>query len=267
MEGIKVIKAELSDDFESIEIVPIGDAHIGDEWCDEQMLKDVINYVLEKPNRFVILNGDLINNAIKTSVSDTYMEQYEPEEQVKHVARLLLPIKDRILAMGSGNHEERTLKLTGIDPSRYMSVRLGIEDKYADNSFVLFLKVGKSHNNKPSRPAKQTYSIFVQHGYGGGKKNGSKLNNLNASDSIIADCDIYIMGHTHTLIANITEVFVTDNQNQQIYRKKKHYLMHNSYMDFGGYGLRQGFSPSAKDIGYLSLSTVGRKKIKLTLGS
>ena len=266
MEGIKVIKVELPNDIKEMEIYPIGDVHSGDEWCDESAVKDVINYILEKDNRYAILNGDLIDNAIKTSVGDVYGELFSPEEQIAHVSRLFMPLKDRILAIGSGNHEERTLKLTGIDPSRYMSVRLGLEDRYADNSFVLFVKVGKSYTSKPSNIKQQVYSIFVQHGYGGGKKSGSKLNNLNDSDKIIADCDLYIMGHTHTPIANVMSTFVTDPQNMQIYRKNKYYLMHNAYLDFGGYGLRHGFAPASKDITYATLKTQGRKKIQLTIG-
>lgn len=267
MEGIQVIKHTLSDELEKVEIIPIGDAHSGDEWCDEQLIKDIIKYVLEKPYRYVILNGDLINNAIKTSISDTYGKN-DPEYEIGHIARLLMPIKDRILAMGSGNHEERTLKQTGLDPSRYIAVRLGIEERYANNSFLLFLSVGRSQTYRPhhQKSRQQVYSFFVQHGYGGGKKNGSKLNNLNASDGIVADADLYIMGHTHTPIANVQSVFLTDIQNRQLFRQNKYYLMHNAYLDFGGYGLRQGFSPAAKELTYATLFTQGRKRIRLSIG-
>ena len=113
---------------------------------------------------------------------------------------------------------------------------------------------------------KQVYKIFVQHGYGGGKKNGSKLNNLNASDGIVANADMYIMGHTHTPIANVMSTFLCDEQNRQVYRHNKYYLMHNAYLDFGGYGLRQGFSPAAKELTTATLFTQGRKRIRLSIG-
>ncbi len=266
-EGLQIIKVDLPEETQKIEIIPIGDAHSGDEWFDETLLKSIIEYVLEKPNRYVILNGDLINNAIKTSVSDTYGDN-NPEFEIKHVARLFMPIKDRILAIGSGNHEERTLRLTGIDPSRYIAVRLGLEDRYANNSFVLFIKVGRSQTYRPNhdKPRQQIYKIFVQHGYGGGKKNGSKLNNLNAADGIIADADIYIMGHTHTPIANVMSVFLCDANNRQVYRHNKYYMMHNAYLQYGGYGLRQGFNPASTELTYATLFTQGRKRIRLSIG-
>ena len=267
MEGLQVIKATLPVDTKYIEIVAIGDVHSGDDWCDEQAVKEVINYVLEKPYRYVILNGDLINNAIKTAISDVYGSN-DPEMEIRHVARLFMPIKDRILAMGSGNHEERTLKLTGIDPSRYIAIRLGVEDKYASNSFLLFLSVGRSHTYRQvhKHVRQQVYSIFVQHGYGGGKKSGSKLNNLNASDGIVPNADIYVMGHTHDPMANSKRTFVCDYQNRQIYEHKKYYLMHNAYLDYGGYGLRQGFPPSSKELMYARLYTQGRKHIQIVMG-
>ena len=265
-EGIKVIVAELPEEIESMEVFPIGDVHDGEKWNDIELVKSFVQYVADKPNRYVILNGDLFNNAIKTSVSDIYDEEHGPEDQILSLVNVLRPIRSRILAMGTGNHEERTCILTGIDPSRYAAVRLGIEDRYSDNPFMLFVSVGQSHNATASRTKKQVYKIFVQHGYGGGKKNGSKLNTLNDSDRIIADADLYIMGHTHTPIANVGSVFICDIQNKTLNRINKYYLMHNAYLWFGGYGLRQGFSPAAKEITYATFKTQGRKKISLTIG-
>lgn len=266
-EGIKVICADLPIDLDSIEVIPIGDVHEGEDMFDLDLFDSIIRYVLEKPNRYVILNGDLLNNAIKTSVSDTYEETSTPEQQIGTVAFRLMKIKDRILAMGSGNHEERTLKLTGIDPSRYLAVRLGIEDRYSSNSFVLFLRFGQLRDKITDKKRPAVYKIFVQHGYGGGKKNGSKLNNLNDSDQIIADADLYIMGHTHTPIANVKSTFVCDTRNNKVLRQNKYFLMHNAYLKFGGYGLRYGFSPASKEITYATLSIQkGKKRVALTIG-
>jgi predicted phosphodiesterase len=265
-EGIKVIRVELPQEIEKMVIVPIGDAHDGERWFDIDEFKSAVQFIKDDPNRYAIINGDLFNNAIKTSVSDIYEEERAPEEQIKSMVEILKPIREKILAMGTGNHEERTTRLTGIDPSRYAAVRLGIEDRYSDNSFVLFISVGRSHTYRIDRQKKQVYTIFVQHGFGGGKRNGSKLNNLNDADKIVADADLYIMGHTHTPIANVGSVFVSDIQNKTLVRKNKYFLMHNAFLRFGGYGLRQGFSPVAIEVTYATLFTQGRKRISLTIG-
>lgn len=263
-EGIKVISATLPSELETLEIIPIGDVHEGEEMFDLDLFDGLIRYILEKPNRYVILNGDLLNNAIKTSVSDVYGEN-DPERELGTIVFRLSQIKDRILAMGSGNHEERTLKLTGIDPSRYLAVRLGIEERYSSNSFVLFLTFGHSRKPSSGNNFPNVYTIFVQHGYGGGKKNGSKLNSLNDSDQIISNADLFIMGHTHTPIANVKSSFVADTRHGTIKRQNKYFLMHNAFMKFGGYGLRYGYSPAATEVTYATLSG-NKKKISLTIG-
>lgn len=270
VEGISVLKVTLPHDIEDLEIIPIGDAHIGDEHCDEKMVKNMVKYVLEKPNRYVILNGDLMDMALTTSVSDSYGAKLNPSEQVEYVATILEPIKDRILAMGSGNHEFRTYKSTGIDVSRYLAHLIGgkkfVENQYSDNSFVLFLKVGESDSSRPSKLKQQVYSIFVQHGRGGGRKMGGKANRLKDSDEIIADADLYIMGHVHTPMAFPASTFISDTQNMTIVRKNKFFLLNNAYLDFGGYGLTHGYSPASKEISFATLFTKGKKRIRLSIG-
>jgi predicted MPP superfamily phosphohydrolase len=266
VEGINVIRVTLPHTIEEMEIVPIADVHIGDAHSDEKMFKNVVQYILEKPNRYVVLNGDLMDMALTMSVSDSYGAKYPPSQQIKRVADILRPIKERILAMGSGNHEFRTYKFTGIDTSRYLALELGIEDRYSENSFVLFLKVGESDNTRLSKVKQQVYSIFVQHGAGGGRKIGGKANRLNDSDQIIADADLYIMGHVHTPMAFPTSTFVSDMQNMTIVRKNKFFLLNNAYLDFGGYGLNHGYSPASKQVSYATLYTKGKKRIRLSIG-
>jgi predicted phosphodiesterase len=267
VEGIKVIQVELPSSLEEIELIPIGDVHVGEEMFDKKMLDNVIKYILDKPNRYVVLIGDLMDMALRMSVSDSYGATLSPAKQVEHCAKMFSPIKDRILAMTTGNHEFRTYKHTGIDVSRYLALEMGVVDRYSDNSFVLFVKVGESHTSRPSKTKKQVYSIFVQHGSGGGRKNGSKLNRLNDTDEIVADADLYISGHTHTPIGNIMSTFKTDTQNLTITRHNKHYLLSNSYLSFGGYGLTYGYSPSAKQIGRAILNTKGKKNIEVVIGN
>jgi len=266
VEGINVIRVTLPSNLEEIEIVPIGDVHAGDEFYDEKLFKRVVSYILEKPNRYTILNGDLMNMALKTSVSDIYAEKDSPSGQIKRVAEILLPIRDRILAIGTGNHEERVYKATGIDASRYLALELGLTDRYSDNSFMLFIKVGESQTSRPSKLKQQVYSIFVQHGRGGGRKMGGKANRLASSSDIIADADLYIMGHVHTPMTFPTSVFVTDSQNMTITRQNKFFLLTNAYLDFGGYGLTYQYTPSCKVVSYATLITQGQKRIILHTG-
>ena len=64
----------------TFQLMVLGDMHIGDELCDLELIKDTIDYVKKTKDCYVILNGDLINNALKTSKSDSYKEQMTIEE-------------------------------------------------------------------------------------------------------------------------------------------------------------------------------------------
>ena len=44
------------------------------------MIKERIEYVKNTESAYAVLNGDLMNNALKTSVSDIYSEQLSPME-------------------------------------------------------------------------------------------------------------------------------------------------------------------------------------------
>lgn len=265
VEGIKIIQHVLPHTLEQVEIIPIGDVHIGDSHADIKALQNVVKYVLEKENRYVILNGDLMNTALKTSVSDVYGELLSPMEQRRYIKNILLPIKDRILAIGSGNHEDRIYLSAGVDNTYTLALELGIPKKYSANSFVIFLKVGESQTSRPSKTKQQVYSIFVQHGRGGGRKMGAKINRLVDMDDIIANADLYIMGHVHTPAQLPQSTFISDEQNMTISRHTGYYMIHNAFLDFGGYGLTYGFRPTAKSFGKAILYTKGRKEIEVSI--
>lgn len=265
VEGIRIIQHTLPHTIQKMEIIPIGDVHVGDDQADIRMLENMIKYVLEKENRYVILNGDLMNMALKTSISDIYGQILSPLDQVKYVAKLLTPIKERILALNSGNHEDRTYKTAGIDVTYMLALEMGIKELYSNNSFVLFLKVGQSHTSRPSKIKQQVYSIFVQHGRGGGRKMGGKVNRLVDMSDIVANADLYIMGHVHTPINLPQSTFVSDLQNMTISRHTGLYMIHTAFLSFGGYGLTHGYRPSAKALSYVVLHTQGEKKIDLNM--
>lgn len=115
----------LGEDVEKIEILPLSDLHIGDPAFNEPALKNYLKYVQLEPNRYILLNGDILNNATKASVSDIYAETMPPRRQIEHAAELLAPVADRILGIVSGNHERRTDKESGISPVEILAEKLG----------------------------------------------------------------------------------------------------------------------------------------------
>lgn len=255
---MKVIKRDLGEQFKEIKLLCLSDFHIGDELCNLKLIKAVLNDIKESPNTFIILNGDLMDNATSSSVGDTYGASMTPTEQILYLCDLLEPIKDRILCITGGNHEHRTRKESGIDITRIAAKQLGIEDRYTEGWWYLYLTLGMCSKGRPVM-----YTITGIHGYGGGRKNGGKINNLvEMSDKVIAD--IYVMGHTHTPIMTRNSIYVPDYQHRSLVKKDKYYLMTNSFLEYGGYGERYGYTPSTSEHQEIELSGV-KKQIKLIM--
>jgi predicted phosphodiesterase len=250
---MKVIRRDLGEQFKQIKVLALSDMHIGDNLCNLKLIRSVLDEVKNSDNTFIILNGDLMNNSIKNSVSSIYDEVLSPMEQITRLTDLLEPVKDRILVIHPGNHEWRTYKEDGVDIIRLVARQLGIEDRFSDGWWYLYLTLGMGNKQRPIM-----YTITGVHGYGGGRKNGGKINNLvEMSDKVIAD--IYVMGHTHTPIMTRNTIFVPDYQHRSLVQKDKYYLMTNSFLEYGGYGETYGYTPST--IEHQEMILDGTKKL------
>lgn len=255
---MKVIKRDLGEGFKQIKLLCLSDFHIGDELCNLKLIRDVLNDVKASDNTFIILNGDLVNNATRSSVSNVYTEKLTPTEEILKLCDLLEPIKDKILVIHPGNHENRTLKDDGVDIIRLVAKQLHIEDRFSEGWWYLYLSFG--HCNK-GRPV--LYTITGIHGYGGGRKSGGKINNLvEMSDKVVAD--LYVMSHTHTPIITRNTIYLPDYQHKSLVKKDKYYLMTNSFLEYGGYGEKYGYTPSTTEHQEAILDGT-KKQIKLIL--
>ena len=98
----------------------------------------------EKENAYCILNGDLLNNATKTSVSDSYAEEIPPMEQINKAVELFSPIKDKILAILTGNHESRTYQKRRVLTSwKIVARQMGLYDKFSKTGALIFVRFGE----------------------------------------------------------------------------------------------------------------------------
>lgn len=246
MNIIKTIHNNLSEEFESIEIHTFADLHIGDSRCDIERIRQRIETVQQTDNAFVILNGDIMNNATKTCVSDCYSEEVPPMEQLSRFVSLFEPIKDKILAVTSGNHENRTYNKEGIDLTSVACKQLGIEDKYGASGILVFVKFGKGKTHEKGRASKQLYTIYCTHGSGGGRKEGAKAIRL-ADMANIVDSDVYVHSHTHLPMIMKQGFYRVDRLNGSVNKVDKLFVNTSAMLDYGGYGQAFEFKPSSKD--------------------
>ena len=248
---MKIIKTDLPRELKLIELHIFADEHIGDEHSDINRVIERIEYVKNTPNAYCILNGDIMDNATKTSIGDTYTQVFNPMEQLARAVELFAPIKDKILCITHGNHENRTYKKEGINLSRLIADQLGLADRYTPTSATLFLRFGEVPNhhkesNGSGKIRKICYTIYVLHGSGGGRKEGAKAIRLADMASII-DTDIYIHSHTHLPMIMKQAFHRIDPRNNAVALVDKLFVNTASNLKYGGYGEAGEFKPSSND--------------------
>ena len=237
---MKVIKCDLPY-AEQIEILPMADLHIGDGLCDYKGITDRIEYIKNTPNAYCILDGDLMDTAIASSIGDTYGANLQPMEQLNHCVKLFEPIRDKILAVLPGNHENRVYKADGIDTTQLMCAQLKIQQRYSPTTALLFVRFGEGRNHG----RRMLYTIYVTHGSGGGRREGGKVNRL-ADLAGIVDADIYVHSHTHLPLVFKEGYYRVSGSNSSVALVDKLFVNTAASLDYGGYGDKAGFKPASK---------------------
>lgn len=244
---------------EPIRIIPISDVHIGDANTDMKLVKELIQRIKDDQDCYTVLCGDLMNTAIIGGKSDSYNETMTPEEQIEACAELIQPVADKVLAIVPGNHEERISKSAGVDTTKLLASEIGCKHLYCPEAALVYIRTGKNPNG-----GKLVYSMYINHGHGGGgRRAGSKVNSLQDLGYVI-DADIIIAGHTHmpatfrqSSIRCVPQSFTAEYHEQV-------FVNVASALKYGGYGKRGGYQPPSNRYPVIELGDV-KKDIKVTL--
>ncbi len=251
---MKIISKDLPQ-FDNLEIYPLADVHTGDPLQDRKRLDNFIKEILIQDNRYVIVNGDIINNAVRHGVSDIYAEELTPNEQIDETVSLLSPIKNRILCITEGNHEARTYRTDGILIMYQVAQRLNIFECYSSGAYLLFVKFGKSQGRDCR---KMPYAIYGKHGAGGGRKVGAKAIRLFEMAEVI-DADIFIHSHTHVPMVLRKTFFRVDYRNEKATQIEQLFINTNAFLNYGGYGEEKGFAPTSTKYPKIILNGIDRE--------
>lgn len=241
---MKIVKADLPSELSALEIHTFADEHIGDKLCDMKDIQRRIDYVKNTTNAYCVLNGDLLNNTTRGSVSDIFSDTLTPMQQVDRGVELFSPIKDKVLAVTSGNHELRTYKNEGIDLSYVMAREMRLDDVFGSEGILLYIRFG-SLDRRKSYGRKIQYKAYITHGSGGGRRVGAKANRLEDMSNKV-DADFYIHAHTHTPIIFPDRFFRTYENTRGGEWVDRYYVNVGAAMDYGGYGERAEYKPASK---------------------
>ncbi len=226
-----------------MEIYQISDLHTGDLLFEHLKFYKFCQFLMEEENRFVAVNGDVINNNLTHSVGSPYDDIIAPNDQKKEVIRMLTPIRERILVMNAGNHEYRTKKLAGVDVTEEIADKLGVP--YGEDESCLKITIGETENSRKGNPRKQTYTIYLTHGCSGGKRPGSVLNNVeDLSKNILAD--VYMVGHAHRRIGHKAVFRMPNLRTNKVDEIEQLYVIAAGWLQYGGYAVRMSLRPQVR---------------------
>lgn len=251
-----------------ITIVPIADVHLGAEEFMLDEFEEFINTVKETPNVYITLGGDLLNNGIKSSKSNVYRERFMPGESKRMMAKLLEPIRDRILCSVCGNHEQRTVRDVDSDPTLDIMAKLDLEHLYRENIAFVKINLGQKTSEDPivrprgeSRPC---YMVAVTHGSGGGALTGSGVNKYERFGYFIDGLDVLVVGHIHKPFTTQPGKIHIDPHNNKISIKPFKIVCATSWLEYGGYASRGMFAPSTHCLQSIRLFG-DRKGVEVTM--
>src|SRR5512133_1262185 len=223
---------------ECVELVSMGDLHVTSPHADLDMIHAAIDWMGEADNRYAVVPGDVFDTAIKGSVSLDLAEVGMNAKEGRHLLHKMLErVRGRILAVISGNHDDRMSRGTGEGSVDALCMARGIP--YCDTGEVfLGILVGSYQHNGQA----VAYNGYMTHGNAGGRLPGAKANSLVAMRQIVHNADFYLNGHGHTPLV-IPEVAWRFDDRGGVREQKQLFISCGASLKRGGYPVAKAYQP------------------------
>ena len=196
------VAARTIDFGERFTLIPLGDLHLGARACDEKRINRLVEWVLARPDTFVLGMGDYAELIPRQDARRFDADSIKPEllENLDNLIPLQrdmivkvfedLAYKGRLLGMLTGNHEISIKKNYSMDIMDEVCTKLDTPNLGFSCLYRLTLK---------NQRARKNVVIYAHHGWGGGRKSGASINKLIDLMSSY-QADIYLSGHDHDKI-------------------------------------------------------------------
>lgn len=196
-----------------VEILFAGCLHIGHAGTQESIIRAMVEYVAQQPNRRVVLLGDLTDGI---SVSDP---RFNPREvaswlstedlsnrillEAERACDILAPIRDRIDGLIEGNHERKPRTVSQVDLHRVLAKGLGVES-LGLSAILRYSFIGRD------RGGSEPLTFYCEHGSGGAGTVGVVINKLVKKAKDFPGLDAYLGAHHHKGGISTAESLVFD---------------------------------------------------------
>jgi len=191
-------------------VYPIGDAHFGQIQTAENHLKAKVQEIAENPNAFWLGMGDLSDciaaNDKRWDIGliAPWVEKQNIAESVRQRVRdVFKPIAKQGIALLDGNHEYTYKLYNQYDMTHNLCTDLEIP--YGGYQCFVILKFKRKGSNES-----HVITIHAWHGAGAATTEGAQLLRLKRLVKEF-DADIYLMGHLHSIVHDITDRLTVRN--------------------------------------------------------
>ena len=203
-----------------------------------------IKWIKEHDNAFTILNGDMMNCATKESTPEFYEDLIIPDDAYAQLRARLMPIKDKILMITRGGHEEAIFRKVGADYMARLAYDLG-DIPYMPDGGMFGMRLGKNNHTC-------MFWGYCTHGWGGARTIGAKVNKVEQLANL-ANVDFIVLSHDHTAAIHRLNVLEPPRSriqfNKPMYLTSQRKLLINTggFVRYRGYIQRKGYAP--QDLG------------------
>ena len=215
-------------------IAPLYDVHYGHFACKHSKLLSYLRWIEETPNILTFIGGDLIENALENDKGMTYSQEFPPNTQINDICKMLAPIANKVLFMLPGNHERRTEKRAGIDPTKIIANTLDIP---CFSGPVYCSILGANYK----------WKMYVMHGNTFSQTKGGKLNSAGKPKNFIDFVNFIVSGHCHDSITNPETCIVEDPERCRLVYKTQWTVIAPSFLHWeNSYAYQAGWPPPSK---------------------
>lgn len=175
-----------------------GDLHIASAAFAEKEFKSLVQKIKKTDNSLWFGMGDLGENIVikdirfdQTSLRELYQNKLHrlPQEEANELCRLLDPIKDKCCGLLVGGHEDSLRRKFSYDLTWELCNHFNWRNLSGETLYRLYIGLpGKGYSK---------IDIFLAHGYGTGRKWGSRLNKISDIAAGVR-AEIYAVAHQHS---------------------------------------------------------------------
>jgi predicted phosphodiesterase len=257
----KVITYNASSRFK---LYPIGDIHAGSIHCAEHEISNKIAEIKLDKDAYIIGIGDYADSIVKDDfrfdidgLAPWVSKSNIVESQRKWIVDLFSPVKEKIVCLLTGNHEEAIHHNFQDDIT--LNIANDLDVPWA--GYAAFIELLFQRENSKER---HLVVIHAWHGAGAAQTEGARLNRLMRLVNEV-QADVYLMGHLHCITQHTPERLVC--KNGVIRSQKLSAVITGSWLrtytqgDVISYGEKQGYKPTRIGCPVIHIKPVDARRI------